>query len=720
MAKRSKQRECPAIGGLIARDRCGRERNRQLKCPLDCPFNPLGDENIEAFEERVDALVDVLNQHFARLADPERRRRIEQLGEGEEVKAACEIFLGLFHDRQADGLTIAENLLHDRNARLRNDNRLILEAKIRSRVRLLEIRRIRDEQYLEAVDLLNPEKPRFLVRNGLLADEALRFEHLLVRTYELPPFHGIMEMYRSLPAFGVLSGGAVFLHLLESMRRESSSQPKLFPDPAINASAAGDKWLLEKLPLLLERYDRLTEIFRETVRAALSPERIEVTWEERGDGGDLQSRLDAESRLTDFAIGPASDPSTRAWTLAEAPGQAILAHHSVNNLWVLTGGVFPPAKKLREVFEIHAGESLVCVKDHRQSEPRPKGIKRTHLPSGLLETLDQVKDWRRVYLTKLVPDREVLLSQFADWLQRGNPVLGEKAPASVMKIPGQAERKVAEDLVKMQIRRIDDFLLKEDGGSIDLSQTLMAAGFAALAEPVSPQRIPFSESESPSVEEPDESGDGQSEELRHREDEELELLYRAEWESRPLSPFIRTPHQLTTVRKRIDRRAPDFGDYEDIETVIAEISRIAGYRFLTEVVGTAQEIGLSQSQCEDLLRAAAMVFAGLVNKNARIRLPEPGELMAQYRGLELRHWKSLQSTERFEDFVFEDLVHGSSHPAVCGMACYELQKRAQDWDASGEEDRRALQSKAHYCLVAFLETVEIYLGFDHGQRFNAR
>jgi hypothetical protein len=47
-AKNKKQRECPAKGGIITPEDCGRGRNSAIACPLDCPHNPFAPANYES------------------------------------------------------------------------------------------------------------------------------------------------------------------------------------------------------------------------------------------------------------------------------------------------------------------------------------------------------------------------------------------------------------------------------------------------------------------------------------------------------------------------------------------------------------------------------------------------------------------------------------------------------------------------------------------------
>ena len=81
-AKNKKQRECPAKGGIITPEDCGRGRNSAISCPVDCMHNPFAPAN---YESQFGALEIRVIEHLSRklsieLSQPQIREIADAMG----------------------------------------------------------------------------------------------------------------------------------------------------------------------------------------------------------------------------------------------------------------------------------------------------------------------------------------------------------------------------------------------------------------------------------------------------------------------------------------------------------------------------------------------------------------------------------------------------------------------------------------------------------------
>jgi hypothetical protein len=199
MSKKSKHRDCPAGGRPITSAECGSARHTSIACPPSCPHNPLAPaayDQLLALETKID------HAALRRLADTlgpaavETRLRarlpedIAHLGD-DTLAINAGVLRALHFERDPAGRSVAERWLADPAARLANDERVVLAAKSRIRVSLVEIREIRPDGLLRAADLLAPEEGEFDLLDRSSWARAARFSTQLVWRYPLPHYHRI-------------------------------------------------------------------------------------------------------------------------------------------------------------------------------------------------------------------------------------------------------------------------------------------------------------------------------------------------------------------------------------------------------------------------------------------------------------------------------------------------------------------------------------------------
>jgi hypothetical protein len=191
MSKAAKHRFCPAVKHEISPAECGENRGSRYACPSDCLYSPLASANYELLLE----VEDEVDRKTAELLEAEKRKSPELRKAAQQASTApsphafhafCECVL--FFQRDADGLSLAERWRREGFPGLKNDERVLLEAKMRTRVALLEIHRIIDDQQIEAVDLLEAAPRPMLLRDRSLASMASRFSSGLVWMYPLPHY----------------------------------------------------------------------------------------------------------------------------------------------------------------------------------------------------------------------------------------------------------------------------------------------------------------------------------------------------------------------------------------------------------------------------------------------------------------------------------------------------------------------------------------------------
>lgn len=191
MSKAAKHRFCPAVQRKISAAECGENRGSRYACPADCLHSPLASANYILMLE----LENEADRKSGERLEAEERKSPELRKASQQAASApsehawhafCE--LALFFQRDAGGLSLAERWRREGFPGLKNDERVLLEAKMRTRVALLEIHRIVDDQQIEAVDLLEAAPRPVMLRDRSLAAVMSRFSTALVWVYPLPHY----------------------------------------------------------------------------------------------------------------------------------------------------------------------------------------------------------------------------------------------------------------------------------------------------------------------------------------------------------------------------------------------------------------------------------------------------------------------------------------------------------------------------------------------------
>lgn len=208
MSKASKKRACPALGHEISSADCGANRISRYACPASCPHLPFAPDRYADVLALEDGL-DPKTTEFMVKGAPDRTNmeRLLQKASHHANPHALNAFYewNLFFARGADGRTSAERFLEQHGDELRNDERVLLRAKMQTRVVLLEIHCVLDGERIDGVDLLAPGEPRLRLHDRRLASVALRFATALVWVYPLPHYWRLNGTAILLPEMGQLT-----------------------------------------------------------------------------------------------------------------------------------------------------------------------------------------------------------------------------------------------------------------------------------------------------------------------------------------------------------------------------------------------------------------------------------------------------------------------------------------------------------------------------------
>ncbi|MBI3850889.1 MAG: hypothetical protein HY298_11535 [Verrucomicrobia bacterium] len=248
MSKVSKKRACPAVGREISSGECGENRQSRYVCPADCVHNPFAPANYSQFLELEGELdhkcMDRLIEHAPSRATMEKAI---QAARHDPNPHALHAFYEwqLFFAGGPDGLTTAQRWEKAGFSGLKNDERVLLRAKMQTRLALLEIHRVLDGERVEAVDLLAPGAPAMTFQDRSLAGVAVRFASALTWIYPLPHFWRLSGTAVLLPELAQFSAEEVVTEIVrhlggptgaEEMRRWLAENLVRFDD-ALQATA---------------------------------------------------------------------------------------------------------------------------------------------------------------------------------------------------------------------------------------------------------------------------------------------------------------------------------------------------------------------------------------------------------------------------------------------------------------------------------------------------
>lgn len=186
-------------GKSICSSCCGSKRGTEIDCSPDCTYSPLSikgydlwlktDSNLS--RKMLGYIIDVYGgDHFKNVMShmsfknpsPEYTEYMETTAGG-----AAAYFV-LFVERGKNNQTLAECWKDAGWKGLNNDERALMNCRFNSRATIIEIQKILDNQAMECIDLLDPQKGQFILLDRSTAKNAVRFTRVLTWLTHYPHF----------------------------------------------------------------------------------------------------------------------------------------------------------------------------------------------------------------------------------------------------------------------------------------------------------------------------------------------------------------------------------------------------------------------------------------------------------------------------------------------------------------------------------------------------
>ena len=219
---------CPAAGREISSAECGEGRGSRFACPADCAFSPLASANYSQLlelEEEVDKLsLARLDEDSAdRPALAKEMQRVMRSQSQHDLHAT--IVWRFLYQTDACGRSCAQRWEEAGFPGLKNDTRVLMRAKMKLRVALLEVRRVLDSERVEVVDLLEAQPAPFIVRDRGYASSAARFSTGLTWVYALPHYQRMFGSVVLLPEFSTIEPRDTVLEIVRHLGGPTEEGP---------------------------------------------------------------------------------------------------------------------------------------------------------------------------------------------------------------------------------------------------------------------------------------------------------------------------------------------------------------------------------------------------------------------------------------------------------------------------------------------------------------
>ena len=213
-------RECPAAGRPIEAYECAAGRHTTYACPEACPFNLFATASYPKFQE-IEHSADEkcfawVMEHAADRAqfEADLRRLV-----GDQPSA------GYFHRLAWHGVyrvgpsgdTCLGEWAKAGFAGLSADERVLMRGRMRMQPAMLEVHRILDDQRVEVVDLLDPQRGSFVIVDRGFARQVVRFEVCSGHIVPLPHYTRLLGTCALIPNFHPLAPEEVIREIIRHL-----------------------------------------------------------------------------------------------------------------------------------------------------------------------------------------------------------------------------------------------------------------------------------------------------------------------------------------------------------------------------------------------------------------------------------------------------------------------------------------------------------------------
>lgn len=244
-AKNKKQRGCPAKGGIITPEDCGRGRNSTIACPVECPHNPFSPANFRDHYLPLEAkVIDHLSRKLAGEITPSQARELMDAADSGD-----DFLVHALHTRLLlAGGRLARWMADDFTRHWKNDEVAMLGYFRTLRPALIEFHEVTGEATGTAIDWLQPDMPSFTLIDAGIAAVAGRYEVMLGWLHDLPAGQRLSGGPILLPSVAGMDPGQIFSTLLNHLGAPEDDR---------------ESWLMEHMPLLADAFaeiDKATTI----------------------------------------------------------------------------------------------------------------------------------------------------------------------------------------------------------------------------------------------------------------------------------------------------------------------------------------------------------------------------------------------------------------------------------------------------------------------------
>jgi hypothetical protein len=506
MSKGSKHRFCPAIGGELRPEECGAGRNSRYSCPPECPHNPLAPRNYDQLLI-LESGLDAKTFQWAAFEDPARDASFE--GRLEDAQAGspahglhAAVVWQLFYRCDASGLTSSQRWERAGFPGLNNDERVLVAAKIKMRIVLLEVRQVLDAERTEASDLLAGDGApiRFLDRS--FAASAVRFASLLGWAYPLPHFWRLSGTAIRLSELGPFSVEDVVAETIRHLGGPSEAEAKR-------------RWLAEHF---IRAEKSITATASERLRRMYLE--LDASWghavyELTAPYADCRSAIDAEPAVESADLEGSEraegfkevrtwfDDSAEARTQSLGQGRPLLGTIQMKEgSWKVEASSGARLDRLRKLFEDRLGQRVRFVRERRDDLGArmagnipvagdsnlipPRLLEHINAPAFTVSKMSYSLSTDPAKLTETV--RQASLKTFPD---EPVPMLDGRTPREAAGDPSLRKRLIA--LMKIHVRGVDEENLRK-GAASDINPLLRELGLHEIDFPPPTRRaIPRAE-----------------------------------------------------------------------------------------------------------------------------------------------------------------------------------------------------------------------------------
>ncbi len=371
----------------------------------------------------------------------------------------------LFFATDANNTTFARRWEQAGWTELKNDERVLLGAKMRMRIVLIEIHRVLPDGQVEAVDLLSSDPTPMILQDRGLASVAARFTTCLGWSYPMPHYCRLSGTATTIPDMAQFSPQEIVREITRHLGGPLTEDEMR-------------RWLAEHFVRFDEALQAVSRTRRRQMLAGMDAKWGRVVYELRAPFAECRGRLDAvadvepdeltsQEQAEGFAEARAwLDPVPQTKELTAPGGRMILGRVLLGqSMWRVETLGADKLSRLRREFENQLGGQARFTGERvddmaAQLAAKEPAVDRTLVPPRLLENPDQFS-----LTTSRVPapppgvsprdaESELMLAAERAFLNEAVPALDNRTPREAARDPVLRTKLV--QLMKQRVRSHDE------------------------------------------------------------------------------------------------------------------------------------------------------------------------------------------------------------------------------------------------------------------------